>query len=66
VPVQARGYDDLPSEALAGIERAHVGSVEADALRGALSASVIALLTEGTDADLPDVNLVAQRLAPLR
>ena len=66
VPVQARGYDDLPSEALAGLERAHVGSVEADALRGALAASVIALLNEGADADLPDVNVVAQGLAELR
>jgi len=51
---------------LASLERAHVGSVEADALRRALDASVIALLNEGTLAALPDANVVAARLAELQ
>jgi hypothetical protein len=66
VAVQARGYDDLPPETLAGLERTHVGSVEADALRSALGASLIALLDEGAEAGLPDVDVVAERLAELR
>jgi hypothetical protein len=61
--VQARGYDQLPPEALARFGDAHVGSVEPDALRSALAASVLALLHEG--ADLPDVDAVARRLAEL-
>ena len=66
VAVQARGYDDLPPETLAGLDRAHVGSLEPDALREALAACVLALLNEGTEADLPDADAVAQRLAGLR
>jgi hypothetical protein len=66
VAVQARGYDDLPPETLDGLERAHVGSVEAGALRGALGASITALLDEGAGADLPDVNVVMERLTELR
>jgi hypothetical protein len=31
--VQARGYDELPPETLAGFDRTHVGSVEPDALQ---------------------------------
>jgi hypothetical protein len=63
--VQARGYDQLPPETLAGLDRTHVGSVEADALRRALAASALALLNEGAEADLPDVDVVAERLAEL-
>ena len=63
--VQARGYDELPPEARAGFDRTHVGSVEPDALRGALAASVLALLKEGAEADVPDVDVVAERLAEL-
>ena len=63
---QARGYDQLPAETLAGFERTHVGSVEPDALRRALTASVLALLTEGAEANLPDVDVVAERLAELQ
>jgi hypothetical protein len=63
--VQARGYDELPPEDLAGFDRTHVGSVEPDALRRALAASVLALLNEGSEADVPDVDLVAERLAEL-
>jgi hypothetical protein len=66
VAVQARGYDDLPPETLAGLDHTHVGSVEPDELRGALAASVLALLNEGAEADLPDVDVVAERLAELR
>jgi hypothetical protein len=63
--VQARGYDQLPPETLAGFEGAHVGSVEPDALRRALAASVAALLNEGAEANLPDADVVAERLAEL-
>ena len=64
--VQARGYDQLPPETLARFDRTHVGSVEPDALRRALGASALALLNEGADADLPDVDVVAERLAELQ
>jgi hypothetical protein len=66
VAVQARGYDDLPPETLAGFDRAHVGSLEPDALRDALAVSVLALLNEGAEADLPDADAIAERLAELR
>jgi hypothetical protein len=65
VAVQARGYDELPSETLAGFEGAHVGSLEPDTLRQALSASALALLKEGAEADLPNADLVTERLAEL-
>jgi len=64
--VQARGYDDLPPESLARLAGAHVGSLETDALRAALGASVSALLEEGAEADVPVATLVAERLAELR
>jgi hypothetical protein len=63
---QARGYDELPPETLAASERTHVGSLEPDSLRRALAASALALLKEGAEADLPDVDVVAERLAELR
>jgi hypothetical protein len=63
--VQARGYDELPPETLAAFDRTHVGSVEPHALREALAASALALLNEGAEADLPDVDVVAERLAEL-
>jgi hypothetical protein len=63
--VQARGYDELPAETLAGFDRTHVGSVEPEALRRALAASALALLNEGAEADLTDVDVVAERLAEL-
>ena len=62
---QARGYDELPSETLAGFDQTHIGSLEPDALRRALAASALALLNEGTEADLPEVDVVAERLAEL-
>jgi hypothetical protein len=64
--VQARGYDDLPPEALAAFESTHVGSPEPDTLRGALAASTLALLNEGVHADVPNADVVAERLAELR
>jgi hypothetical protein len=64
--VQARGYDDLSAETLAGFEAAHVGAVEPGALRAALAASVRALMRAGAEARLPHADTVAQRLAELR
>jgi hypothetical protein len=63
--VQARGYDDLSAEALARFEDAHVGATEPRALRGALAASVRALMREGEEAGLPRAETVAERLAEL-
>jgi hypothetical protein len=64
--VQARGYDDLPAETLARYADAHVGAVDPEALRRALSASVLTLMREGEEARLPDAPVVAERLAELR
>jgi hypothetical protein len=64
--VQARGYDELPPETLAGFDHTHLGSVEPEALRTALAASALALLNEGAEAGLPDVDVVAERLAELQ
>jgi len=64
--VQARGYDELPPETLAGFDRTHVASLERDALRRVLAATVLALLDGGAEADVPDVAVVAERLAELR
>ena len=64
--MQARGYDQLPPETLAGFDRTHVSSVELDSLRRALAASALALLNEGAEADLPDVDVVTERLAELQ
>jgi hypothetical protein len=63
---QARSYDDLSVETLARSEDAHVGEVEAGALRAALAASVLALMYEGAEARLPHAHAVAERLAELR
>ena len=62
---QARGYDQLSPETLAAFDRTHVGSLEPDVLRRALGASVLALLNEGGEADLADVDRVAERLVEL-
>ncbi len=64
--VQARGYDDLPSDTLAQFDDAHVGAVEPAALRRALAATTRALMREGADARLPHASTVAQRLRELR
>ena len=64
--VQARGYDDLSVETRARYEEAHVGSLEPEALRAALAASVVALTSEGIEADLPNAQVAEDRLADLR
>ena len=66
VAVQARGYDDLSGETLARFADAHVGAVEAGALRAALAASVRALVHEAAEARFPHADALAQRLAELR
>ncbi|HST24553.1 MAG TPA: hypothetical protein VLJ76_01030 [Gaiellaceae bacterium] len=63
--MQARGYDDLSAEALARFEETHVGELEPQSLRKALSASVLALVHEGAEAGLPHAATVAERLAEL-
>jgi hypothetical protein len=63
--VQARGYDDLSVETLARFQDAHVLALEPGALRGALAASVLALMREGAKARLPHADAVARRLAEL-
>ena len=63
--VQARGYDDLPTETLARFEATHVAALEPEALRAALSASARALMEEGAHAALPSAAAVAERLAEL-
>jgi hypothetical protein len=62
---QARGYDELPPDALEGFDGTHVGSLEPDALRHALAASILALFAEGAQADVPNADVVAGRLADL-
>jgi hypothetical protein len=64
--MQARGYDDLSAETLARFEDSHVDVLEPAALRGALAASVLALMQEGAEARLPHAHVVAERLAELR
>jgi hypothetical protein len=66
IPVQARGYDDLPAETLARLDGAHVGAAEPAALRAALAASAAALLRAGADEALPHAQVVADRLIELR
>jgi len=63
--VQARSYDDLAAATLARLEAAHVGAVEAGALRAALAACVVGLMRAGAEARLPHADAVAQRLAEL-
>jgi hypothetical protein len=65
VAVQARGYDDLSTEALSRFEDTHVGSLDPAGLRTALAASVRALIHEGAEAKLPHAETVAERLAEL-
>jgi hypothetical protein len=62
---QARGYDDLSAETVAGLQGAHAGVLEPGALRAALAASVLALMREGAEARLPHARVVAERLAEL-
>jgi hypothetical protein len=64
--VQARGYDDLPAETLAGFDTTHIGSLAPEQLRRALSAAVRSLLHEGEKAGVASWDAVAERLAELR
>jgi hypothetical protein len=66
VAVQARGYDDLPPEALAPFDGTLIASLEPEELRGALAASVRALVNEAAQAGVPHHELIAERLAELR
>jgi hypothetical protein len=63
---QARRYDELPPETLAGFDRTHVAALEPAELRSALVASTRALLREAASADLPHAGAVADRLAELQ
>jgi hypothetical protein len=65
LPVQARGYDDLPTETLDRFGETHVGAVEPPALRSALAACVVAL-REGVATRVPNVGIIAERLTDLR
>jgi hypothetical protein len=66
VPVQARGYDDLPADVLSRLDDAHVGELTPGALRRALSACVVALTQEGTEAGVAHAQVVDERLSELR
>jgi hypothetical protein len=57
---------DLPTETLARLSDAHVGSTEPRELRVALAASVRALRDEGVTARVPNADVVAERLSELR
>jgi hypothetical protein len=61
--VQARGYDDLPGDVLAGLADTHVESLAPKSLQSAFAASMRALLREA--ADLPGTAAVIARLDPL-
>jgi len=63
--VQARGYDDLPADLLAGFEGARVTSLEPERLRIALAAAVRELLREGKAGGVPIADEVTKRLAEL-
>jgi hypothetical protein len=65
VAVQARGYDDLPAEALLHFEGTLVGALEPGPLRAALAASVMALIREGAEARVSSADVVAARLGEL-
>jgi hypothetical protein len=65
-PFLGRSYDDLPTETLARLSDAHVGSTEPRELRVALAASVRALRDEGVTARVPNADVVAERLSELR
>jgi hypothetical protein len=63
--VQARGYDDLPADTLAGFAGTHVDSLEPQGLSRALSAAMRALLHEARQNNVPSVDAVAERLSEL-
>jgi len=61
--VQARGYDDLPDDVLAGLADTHVPSLDRAELQTAFAASLGALLREA--AGLPETPAVVARLDAL-
>jgi len=63
--VQARGYDDLPADILAGFGSTHVASLDPARLESALAAAVRALMQRGREAGVPSADASAQRLAEL-
>jgi hypothetical protein len=63
--VQARGYDDLPAEVLAGFVSTHVASLDPAGLESALAAAVRALIQRGSEAGVPSADASARRLAEL-
>ena len=63
--MQARGYDDLPADVLAGFESARVMSLEPERLRNVLAAAVRELLREGKAGGVPIADEVTKRLAEL-
>lgn len=63
---EARAYDNLSTETQARFDSTHAGSLEPRTLRVALAASVLALTREGTEARLPNADIVAERLAELQ
>jgi len=63
--VQARGYDDLPTDVLARFDGTHIGVLEPEALRSALATATRALVDEARAAGVPTVDAVVQRLAGL-
>lgn len=64
--VQARGFDDLPSELVADrFDKTHVAEVAPGALRAALRASVEALLAEAEDAQLEQTQAIRDRVPAL-
>jgi hypothetical protein len=60
--VQARGYDELPAETLAGFSETHLGSLDPRRLRAALSAAMDALLREARENNVASTEAVEQRL----
>ena len=60
--VQARGYDDLPPDVLAGFDGTHIGSLDADEIGGALSLAMRALLREAREAGVATVEGAEERL----
>ena len=65
IEVQARGYDDLPTETTARFADTHVAAIEQDALRAALAHSIRELMREGRHAVLPHADVVTDRLSEL-
>jgi hypothetical protein len=61
--VQARGYDDLPADVIAGFHGTHIGSLDPAELGGALSVATRLLLDEARLSGVEGVTDVRERLA---